>query len=306
MENIVQTNISYTYEILTKDIQELKNTYPFLQIGTIGYTVLGKSIPYIRIGNGAKEVMYSASFHANEWITTVVLMKFVEDFSKAYTQNTTIYDYRAQQIFEETTIYIVPMVNPDGVDLVTGAVQPETSIYQNYQYLARNFPAIPFPSGWKANFNGVDLNLQFPARWYRAREIKFAQGYNKPGPRDYVGEGPLTEPEALAIYSFTLMHNFRLILAYHTQGEVIYWKYGNFLPPESEYIGTRFADSSGYTLDITPPESAYAGFKDWFISEYNRPGYTIEAGWGENPLPISQFDKIYTDNIGILVLGAVL
>lgn len=306
MENIVQTNISYTYEILTKDIQELKNTYPFLQIGTIGYTVLGKPIPYIRIGNGAKEVMYSASFHANEWITTVVLMKFVEDFSKAYTQNTTIYDYRAQQIFEETTIYIVPMVNPDGVDLVTGAVQPETSIYQNYQYLARNFPAIPFPSGWKANFNGVDLNLQFPARWYRAREIKFAQGYNKPGPRDYVGEGPLTEPEALAIYSFTLMHNFRLILAYHTQGEVIYWKYGNFLPPESEYIGTRFADSSGYTLDITPPESAYAGFKDWFISEYNRPGYTIEAGWGENPLPISQFDKIYTDNIGILVLGAVL
>lgn len=157
MENIVQTNISYTYKILTKDIQELKNTYPFLQIGTIGYTVLGKPIPYIRIGNGAKEVMYSASFHANEWITTVVLMKFVEDFSKAYTQNTTIYDYRAQQIFEETTIYIVPMVNPDGVDLVTGAVQPETSIYQNYQYLARNFPAIPFPSGWKANFNGVDL-----------------------------------------------------------------------------------------------------------------------------------------------------
>lgn len=306
MENIVQTNISYTYEILTKDIQELKNEYSFLQTGTIGYTVLGRPIPYIRIGSGEKEVMYSASFHANEWITTVVLMKFIEDFSKAYTQNTTIYGYNAQQIFKETTIYVVPMINPDGVDLVTGAVQPETSIYQNYQYLARNFPAIPFPSGWKANFNGVDLNLQFPARWQLAREIKFAQGYNKPGPRDYVGEGPLTQPEALAIYSFTLTHNFRLILAYHTQGEVIYWKYANFLPPQSEYIGTRFAASSGYTLDITPPESAYAGFKDWFISEYNRPGYTIEAGWGENPLPISQFDKIYADNIGILVLGAIL
>lgn len=306
MENIVQTNISYTYEILTKDIQKLKERYSFLQIGNIGYTVLGKPIPYIRIGTGPKEVLYSASFHANEWITTVVLMKFVEDFSKAYTQNSTIYGYSAQEIFSSTSIYIVPMVNPDGVDLVTGAVAPETTIYENYQYLARNFPAIPFPSGWKANFNGADLNLQFPARWERAREIKFAQGYNKPGPRDYVGEGPLTEPEALAIYSFTLRHNFRLILAYHTQGEVIYWKYANFLPPQSEYIGTRFANSSGYTLDITPPESAYAGFKDWFISEYNRPGYTIEAGWGENPLPISQFDQIYADNIGILVLGAIL
>lgn len=35
-------------------------------------------------------------------------------------------------------------------------------------------------------------------------------------------------------------------------------------------------------------------------------GYTIEAGFGENPLPISQFDEIYRDNLGILILGAVL
>ena len=152
----------------------------------------------------------------------------------------------------------------------------------------------------------MDLNLQFPAGWLNARRIKFAQGYTMPAPRDFVGEGPLTEPEALAIYNFTLVHNFRLILAYHTQGEVIYWKYSDYLPPYSEEIGRRFSEASGYTLDITPPESAYAGFKDWFIQEYNRPGYTIEAGLGENPLPISQFDQIYSDNIGILVLGAVL
>ena len=131
-------------------------------------------------------------------------------------------------------------------------------------------------------------------------------GYNKPSPRDFVGYGPLTEPEALALYNFTLVHDFRLILAYHTQGEVIYWKYADYLPEDSQEIGERFAEASGYLLDITPPESAFAGYKDWFIQEYNRPGYTVETGLGENPLPLSQFEKIYRDNIGILVLGAIL
>ena len=156
------------------------------------------------------------------------------------------------------------------------------------------------------NLTGVDLNLQFPAGWENARKIKFEQGFTTPAPRDYVGHFPLSTPEAKDVYNFTLNHNFSLILAYHTQGEVIYWKFQDYLPYRSEYIGTQFSKSSGYLLDITPPESSWAGDKDWFIQEYNRPGYTIEAGLGENPLPISQFDKIYADNIGILVLASVL
>lgn len=303
---IVPTTIAYTSCILQNNIEQLRKKYRFLQTGNIGYSVLGKPIPYIRIGSGAKEVMYSAAIHANEWITAVVLMKFVEDFAKAYESNGFIYGYSAREIFNNTSIYIVPMVNPDGVDLVTGVVGENTGVYNQYRDISLNFPGIPFPSGWKANFNGVDLNLQFPAGWLNARRIKFAQGYTKPAPRDFVGEGPLTEPEALALYNFTLIHDFRLILAYHTQGEVIYWKYADYLPEGSQEIGERFAETSGYSLDLTPPESAFAGYKDWFIQEYNRPGYTIEAGLGENPLPISQFEKIYNDNIGILVLGAIL
>ena len=63
---------------------------------------------------------------------------------------------------------------------------------------------------------------------------------------------------------------------------------------------------AGYSVENVPFNSSFAGYKDWFIQDYNLPGYTIEAGIGNNPLPISQFDKIYSDNIGILVLGTVL
>ena len=127
-----------------------------------------------------------------------------------------------------------------------------------------------------------------------------------PAPRDFVGYGPLTEPESLAVYNFTLTHNFRLILAYHTQGEVIYWQFQNYNPPRAFFIGSEFSFVSGYSLEDTPYNSSFAGYKDWFIQNYNLPGYTIEAGLGTNPLYISQFNKIYNDNLGILVLGAIL
>lgn len=305
-EKIINTEEKYSYEQMQKDLEKLKSKYAFLQIENIGESVRKKEIPCVRIGRGKNEVMYSSSIHANEWITSLVLMKFIEDFCDAYIKNIDIYEHSARKIFETSSIYIVPMLNPDGVDLVVGKVKEESEEYNHYQQIAQNFPQITFPSGWKANYNGVDLNLQFPANWEKAKEIKFAQGYTKPAPRDFVGFGPLTEPEALAIYNFTLLHNFRLILAYHTQGEVIYWRFEDFMPINSEEIGQIFSKVSGYYLDTTPPESANAGYKDWFIKNYNRPGYTIEAGLGINPLPISQFDKIYENNIGILTLGAII
>ena len=304
--SIVSTNVPYNSTLLSIEIYELLKTYPFLNMQIVGRSVLGKPIYVLKLGKGKKHVFYSASIHANEWITTPVLMKFIEDFCIAYTNNQNIFGYSAKNIFNNTSIYIMPMCNPDGVDLVTGNLSSNSLEYIYARKIANDFPSILFPDGWKANINGVDLNLQFPALWEKAKEIKYAQGFNKPAPRDFVGFGPLTEPESLAIYNFTLSHNFYLILTYHSQGKVIYWKFQDYNPPRSLEIGRRLSETSGYSLEDTPINSSYAGLKDWFIQNYNKPGYTIEVGIGENPLPISQFDEIYNDNIGILVLSSVL
>ena len=305
VRNVVDTQVSYSSEILEKDIRNLKLIYPFLEVGEIGKSVLNKSLPYIKIGNGNKKVFYSAAFHANEWITSPVLMKFLEEYAQAFVENKNIFGYNAQALYYATSLYIVPMVNPDGVDLVTGSIKNVENAYKNAVQIADNFPEIPFPGGWKANINGVDLNLQFPAGWKQAKKIKFSQGYTTPAPKNYVGTAPISEPESRAIYDFTLKNNFKLVIAYHTQGKEIYWNFQNLAPESAKIIGEKFAKVSGYLLTEVPYNSSFAGYKDWFIQEHIKPGYTVEAGLGENPLPISQFNEIYNDNIGILVLGLV-
>ena len=299
-------DFNFSSNVVYENLSSLRQTYPFLQIGSAGRSVLDKDIPYVRVGRGQKEVFYSAAIHANEWITSLVLLEFLYEYCAAIQSNGTIGGFSARRLFETVSIYIMPIVNPDGVDLVTGAITSSSEAYLQAQEISINFPDIPFVQGWKANIRGVDLNLQFPAGWQNAREIKYAQGFNRPAPRDFVGYGPLTEPEALAIYNFTLQHNFRLILAYHSQGEVIFWQFQNYNPSGAFFIGNQFSSVSGYSLEPTPFNSSFAGYKDWFIQNYNRPGYTIEVGLGTNPLPLTQFNKIYNDNLGILVLGSVL
>lgn len=302
----VPTSIPYTYDITTIVINSLLYKYNFLQVQNLGKSVMKKDINCIKIGNGPNHVLYVGSTHANEWITTPLLLKFIEDFSVAYSNGENIYDKNSRELFNRTTLFIVPLHNPDGIDLVNEAIDENSIEYQNVVEISNNYPNISFPSGWKANITGIDLNLQFPAEWESAKEIKFNQGFTSPAPRDFVGDFPLQAPEALALYDFTISNNFKLMLTFHTQGKVIFWKFLEYNPPNSEIIGKEFARVSGYSLQDTPYASSFAGFKDWFIQNYNLPGYTIECGIGTNPLPITQFDEIYNDVLGIMVLGMTL
>jgi len=251
-------------QLVTFILEGLQARYPFLNGGSIGRSVMGKSIPYLRIGRGEAEVFYNASHHANEWLTTPVLLKFLEEYSESYATNGTIFNVSASELYNKATLYLVPIVNPDGVDLVNGVV-PSGRYLTQARRLADNYPNIPYPNGWKANINGVDLNLQYPANWERAREIKFSQGFTIPGPRDYVGSAPLSEPESRAVYDFTRNHNFRLTLSYHSQGEIIYWKYLDYEPENSRRIAEYFGEVSGYAVEETPYASGFAGYKDWLL-----------------------------------------
>ena len=299
---IVDTSVPITSALTEKYLNQLAATYPFIQVEEIGQTVFGRPLLAAKIGGGDRKVLYTAAHHANEWITALVLLQFIEEYARAITGDSDIFGVKANTILGYTTLYFVPLVNPDGVDLVNGAAtEEELSLARK---LGENYPEIPFPEGWKANLLGVDLNLQYPAGWLQAREIKFSQGYTRPGPRDYVGIAPLFEREAKALAALTQQVDPAVVLAYHTQGKEIYWQFQDITVPGAQALGEEFARLSGYTLTNAAYNSSFAGFKDWFIKIFRRPGYTIEAGAGENPLPLAQLNEIYKDNLGILVTAA--
>ena len=301
---IVSTTEPMTSQLAARTVERLIREYPFIRAETIGTTAFGRPIWAMRIGAGDRRVLCSGAHHANEWITATLLLKFTEDYAAAIDAGEKIGDRDARTLAAESTVYIVPMVNPDGVDLVTGVLEPKDEQYERALGFAWNYPNIPFPEGWKANLNGVDLNLQYPAGWLKAREIKFMQGYTSPAPRDYVGRAPLNQAESLALSDFTRRVDPALVLAYHSQGNVIYYKYADIVIPGAEELARRFAEVSGYELEDVPYNSSFAGYKDWFIQYFHRPGFTIEVGEGINPLPLSQFEQIYRDNLGILVTAA--
>mgnify|MGYP000948415205 FL=1 len=301
---VVDTNIDSPYQILENDIMALKVRYPFLEVSVAGISVLSRNLYCLKLGRGENKVFYNASHHGLEWITSVLLMKFTEDFLRAYSEGDLINGYDPREMWEQSTLYIMPMVNPDGVDLVLNGLQPDNPYYNELLRWNNNNP--DFSQTWQANNRGVDLNHNYNAAWNLSKEAESIYGITGPGPTRYSGPAPESEPETRAVVNFTLADDFRLAIAFHSQGEVIYWNFMDMATEEAREIGENLSAISGYLLDNTAGIASYSGYKDWFIQEFRRPGYTIEVGKGRNPLPISQFDKIYRDNLGMLLYAAVV
>lgn len=286
-------------------LEGMRMRYPRLTVTPYGKSALGRTLLSASVGTGVP-VGFNASHHANEWITTPLLLRMIEALLYAASDETSIGGVSAARLLDRARLTAAPLVNPDGVDLVTGFLPANSPAFQRMMGIAGGYPAIPFPSGWKANANGVDPNLGYPAGWERARAIKFAEGFTGPAPRDYVGTAPFSEPENRAMRALTERERFALTVSYHTQGGEIYWRYGDKTPPRAREIAEAFASVSGYAVTDPGADSGFAGYKDWCIDAFGIPAFTVEAGRGTNPLPLSDLPGLYRENIGILVHALML
>ena len=281
-------------------LRRLKQEHPYVYTKILTHTAWDRPIYALQIGCGDTKLMLTAGHHANEYITSMLCWQMVERYCDAFAHGGKFGGFDANALYHNAMLYVVPTVNPDGIDLVTGAILKDSIQFRAAEKIARQYPHVPFPEGWKANLSGVDLNLNYPAGWEKAKRIKENLGFSSPSPRDYPGAQPLDQPETSALAAYICCVRPDILLAYHTQGRVIYHTYEEQIPPTSARLAQVFSHLTGYALEPVPPESANAGLKDWFIKRFFRPGFTVEAGLGENPLPLTQLDELVEENIPLL------
>lgn len=257
--------------------------YSMLEHCPIGQSVRGREIDGFLLGRGAHAVLFLGGTHAQEWITTRLLYRFIEDACAHIESGKAACHVAIGKAMHGRSLLFVPCLNPDGVER-----------------------ALCGDKTWQANARGVDLNHNFNADWDKLQALERKNGIISPGPRQFGGTAPESEPETAAVAALCRRVRPAHAVSLHTQGEVIYWRYGHRTPERARWMAEVLAKAAGYALDEPEGLAVGGGFKDWFIEEFGKPAFTVECGKGENPLPLSDFPAIYGRIREMLFLAAVM
>lgn len=269
-------------------LQKLESDYPFAAVRCIGRSRLGKGIYSVCIGSKRTPALYAGGFHGCEWLTCMCLQKFLLRLCDSVKNDSLLCGASPKRALAERGVCIIPCVNPDGTDI---AVHGADSAGRYRKQVKRLLSDSGLP--WSANAAGVDINHNFDAGWKILRSMELQQGIKGPAPSRFGGEFPESEPETKAVASLSRRVSFRQAMALHSQGEEIYWRYGENTPERSRMMARILSSCSGYELVDNAGMCSHGGFKDWFIETMGRPAFTVEIGKGKNPLPVSELDSIY-------------
>ncbi len=293
----------YSYQKMENDLQLLAGYYPqYMTLDTAGVTTAdGRNLYVIYFGNqnASRQIFICAATHAREYMTAQLVMKQLEYYCAHYedgSYNGTAY----RDIFENTCFVIVPMVNPDGVSISQFGEEG-----LNREDLRQNLRAIyesdknggytdeaydTYLTRWKANGMGVDLNRNYSPGWESVTDR------TAPSSGLYKGTQPGSEAESQALMNIVDgLSNPLLAISYHSYGSLVYWQYGQAEPLWSKNQQLA-AHVEALTTYYQAGYSNEAGFSNWCVNVKGIPSVTIETGLVPTPLPLDQFELLWSQN----------
>jgi len=282
--------MGYDYNDFINDAKKLTSKFSFVDFYSIGESVMEKKIYCLKIGTGKKKIFINGAHHGLEYLTSAFIMRFLEEYSEAFSSNSDFFGFNAAYLFENVSLFAVPMVNPDGVDIAINGMDITNPYHRK---LISMVGIHSFNKVWQANANGVDINHNYDANWQSVEK--------HPSPSKYSGPYSESEPETKAITDFVRSENFDILIAFHSQGGEIYYDFDGKMSADSLELAKNFASVSGYIPAKTSGSASFGGCKDWFIKEFGKSGFTIEMGHGKNPLPLDMLPDIYEENANIII-----
>lgn len=290
-EEILKFKKAPTPDDVSNFASELDALCPDVSLSYLGKSLRGRSIPILNLGckNAKTKILYVACHHASEWICASVLLRFCFEISALAAGGRSIYGINAKTLLSSRLICVIPMLNPDGVALQQDGTEEKDPMYDR---LLKMNGSADF-SKWQANGRGVDLNHNYNAAFEKYKEIERKIGIVGGSRTKYSGEYPESEPEVSMLCNFIRYTEFASAVSFHTQGEVIYNSFGGYKPRRSDSVAATVSKMTGYKVAVPDGTAAYGGMTDWFISEFDRPCFTVECGLGENPLPLRDGFDIY-------------
>lgn len=280
------------HAVLCETVRLYTARYPFLRVVGVGRSILGREIPALVLGGGRRQLLYVGAHHGMEWLTAAWLLRFAGEFCEYYKSGRTVYRVPLPTFWERYTLHIIPMLNPDGVEYQIHGVKRENPLYA--RVIGMNGGKSDF-SHWQANARGVDLNHNYDAGFAEYKSVEAELGIPDGAPTRYSGQEPESEPEVRALCSYIrFLDGVRLVAAFHTQGEVIYYRSGGKSLPGGYEAALKVAKLTGYRLADASGPAAYGGLTDWCLTQCGIPALTLECGRGENPLPTDCYFLVYT------------
>ncbi len=260
----------YGYSHICEEIKGFK------KVSVIGNTREKRNIFCIEMGTGERCAVFAAAFHGLEYLTAAALIEFAKSF------------YKMPEYHKKLRLFVVPMVNPDGVDIAINGIDPKNPYHRD---IIKHTGIIDFTKVWQANASGVDINHNFNAEW---KSI-----LTSPSPTKYGGEYPESEPETRAIVNLLRKTEPELFIAFHSQGKEIYYDFNGLESKSAKQNAEYVAELTGYKATVPKGSATFGGAKDYYIQEYHKEAYTVELGTGKNPLPVSALPEMISDTYNI-------
>lgn len=136
-ESIITDEIyNVSYDTILQNIGALHDKYPhLLSVEEIGLTLLGRSIKAVILGDKtvSNKLLVIGGHHAREQHSATIVLKQLELYCENWEN---LYNgERVKDIFKNTSLFVIPSLNPDGLELCRIGIDSIPSTYSNRETL---------------------------------------------------------------------------------------------------------------------------------------------------------------------------